>query len=292
MSRAVLQEFMVQAGGIATTQQLQQVFTRRTLERAVNEGLVIRVERGRYAVPQLDDARHHAHRLGGVLALTSAALEWGWPVKAVPARPWVAVDPSRNISPGRREGAQVTWRRLAPADLAVGPHTAAIRTVLDCAAELPFDESLAVADSALRSGLVSRAELEAAAQEHPRRGRARVRRVVDLASPLAANPFESVLRAAAVEAAPTIAWVPQLVLPVAGRQLHPDVACSDLRIALEADSFEFHGERRALVADCWRYDELTVAGWLVLRFAWEQVMFEYDWVVRMIAGAVAQRRAA
>jgi hypothetical protein len=292
MSRAVLQEFMVQAGGIATTRQLQQVFTRRTLERAVKAGLVIRVERGRYALPQLEDARHHAHRLGGVLALTSAALEWGWPVKTVPTEPWVAVGPGRNISPDRREGAQVTWRRLTPADVAIGPHTTAIRTVLDCAAELPLDEALAVADSALRSGLVGRAELETAAQEHPRRGRARVRRVVGLASPLAANPFESVLRAAAVDAAATLQWVPQLPVPVAGRQLHPDVGCSDLRIALEADSFEFHGERRALVADCWRYDELTVAGWLVLRFAWEQVMFEYDWVVRMIAGAVAQRLAA
>jgi len=47
-----------------------------------------------------------------------------------------------------------------------------------------------------------------------------------------------------------------------------------------------------LTADCWRYDELTVAGWLVLRFAWEQVMFQQDWVARMVAGAVEQRLAA
>jgi len=292
MSRAVLHEFMVQAGGIATTQQLRHVFTRRTIERAVREGMLTRVERGRFALPQLDDGRRHAHRLGGVLALTSAALQWGWPVKTVPEQPWVAVDPGRNISPARREGVQVTWRRLTPADVAVGLHTSATRTVLDCAAELPFDEALAVADSALRSRVVSRADLQAAAHEHPPRGRARVRRVVGLASPLAANPFESVLRAAAVDAAAALAWVPQLAVPAAGRVLHPDVACADLRIALEADSFEFHGRRSALVTDCWRYNQLTVAGWLVLRFAWEQVMFEYDWVVRIIAAAVAQRLAA
>lgn len=292
MSRAVLHEYLVQAGGVATTQQLQQVFTRRTIERAVGEGLVIRLERGRYALPQLEDARRQAHRLGGVLALTSAALEWGWPVKTVPEQPCVAVDPGRNISPARREGVQVTWRRLRPADVAAGPHTSAIRTVLDCAAELPFDEALAVADSALRSGLVSRADLERAAHEHPLRGRVRVRRVAGLASALAANPFESVLRAAAVDAAGTFAWLPQLAVPAAGRRLHPDVACADLRIALEADSFEFHGQRSALVTDCWRYNQLTVAGWLVLRFAWEQVMVEYDWVARMIAAAVARRLAA
>jgi very-short-patch-repair endonuclease len=215
----------------------------------------------------------------------------GWPVKTVPDEPYVAVDPGRNIAPARRSGVNVTWRRMAPTDVSFGRHTSALRTVTDCAAALPFDEGLAVADSALRSGLVTQADLLAAASQHPQRGRARVRRVLTLASPLAANPFESVLRAAAFEAA-DVDWRPQVAVPVAGRTLHPDVGCESLRIALEADSFEFHGERRALAADCWRYDELTVAGWLVLRFAWEHVMFERDWVVRMIAGAVVQRQAA
>jgi very-short-patch-repair endonuclease len=50
------------------------------------------------------------------------------------------------------------------------------------------------------------------------------------------------------------------------------------KIALEADSFAFHGSRAALERDCRRYDELTLAGWMVLRFAWEHVMFEADWV--------------
>ena len=75
---------MVQSGGIATTAQLLRVFTRRTVERAVSEGLIERVERGRYGLPEVGAARVHAHRLGGVLALTSAALEWGWPVKTGP----------------------------------------------------------------------------------------------------------------------------------------------------------------------------------------------------------------
>lgn len=283
----------MRAGGVATTRQLEDVFTRTTLRRAVGEGLLLRVERGRYALPSLAEARRHAHRLGGTLALTSAALEWGWPVKSVPERPCVAVAPGRNISPARREGIDVTWRALTPADIAVGgPHTSAIKTVLDCAASLPFDEGLAVADSALRSGMVTPADLTTAAQGHARRGRARVLRVARVASPLAENPFESVLRAAAVEAAPHVAWEPQHEVRAAGRVLRPDVACPGLRIALEADSFEFHGRRGALVTDCWRYNQLIVAGWLVLRFAWEQVMFEWDWVVRMIAGAVAQRLAA
>lgn len=284
---------MLRAGGIATTRQLEGVFTRTTLQLAVEEGLIVRVERGRYVLPSLAEARRHAHRLGGTLALTSAALEWGWPVKTVPECPCVAVAPGRNITPARREGVDVTWRALAPADIAVGgPHTSAVRTVLDCATSLPFDEGLAVADSALRSGLVSSGDLTLGAEGHPRRGRARALRVAALASPLAENPFESVLRAAAIEAAPDVRWAPQHEVEVVTRVLRPDVACPELRIALEADSFEFHGQRSALVTDCWRYNQLIVAGWLVLRFAWEQVMFEWEWVGRMIAGAVAQRLAA
>lgn len=39
------------------------------------------------------------------------------------------------------------------------------------------------------------------------------------------------------------------------------------------------------------YDEMTLAGWLVLRFAWEHVMFESDWVREVIASMVDLRRA-
>jgi very-short-patch-repair endonuclease len=62
-------------------------------------------------------------------------------------------------------------------------------------------------------------------------------------------------------------------------------------IALEADSFEFHGSRAALVRDCRRYDELAVRGWLVLRFAWEHVMFEPAWVAETVRSAQQRRES-
>ena len=37
------------------------------------------------------------------------------------------------------------------------------------------------------------------------------------------------------------------------------------RLILEADSFEWHGSRRALVRDARRYNNFVIAGWLVLR---------------------------
>jgi hypothetical protein len=42
--------------------------------------------------------------------------------------------------------------------------TGPLRTVVDCARVLPFDSALAVADSALRSGNVRRADLTRAAR--------------------------------------------------------------------------------------------------------------------------------
>jgi very-short-patch-repair endonuclease len=38
------------------------------------------------------------------------------------------------------------------------------------------------------------------------------------------------------------------------------------KIAVEADSFEFHSSVAALARDCERYNELGVRGWTVYRF--------------------------
>ncbi|KRC87519.1 hypothetical protein ASE25_17500 [Terrabacter sp. Root85] len=69
------------------------------------------------------------------------------------------------------------------------------------------------------------------------------------------------------------------------------LADEDLRIVLEADSHEFHSERKAFDRDCRRYNGLVTRDWLVLRFTWEQVMFEPDVVRRAIEDVVALRRS-
>ena len=63
-----------------------------------------------------------------------------------------------------------------------------------------------------------------------------------------------------------------------------------LRIVIEADSFAFHGAREQLRKDCWRYDELVSRGWVVLRFAWEQVMFAPEWVQSILIETVRRAR--
>ena len=62
----------------------------------------------------------------------------------------------------------------------------------------------------------------------------------------------------------------------------PDLVDRVLRLVIEADSFEFHGKRWFLTRDCERYNSFVMRGWLVIRFSWEHVMFEPEYVARVL----------
>jgi very-short-patch-repair endonuclease len=72
--------------------------------------------------------------------------------------------------------------------------------------------------------------------------------------------------------------VPQHPVSLPSMVVHPDLVDVGRRLALEADSWEFHTGREAHERDCWRYTSLVLAGWTVLRFTWRQVMHDPDWV--------------
>jgi very-short-patch-repair endonuclease len=69
--------------------------------------------------------------------------------------------------------------------------------------------------------------------------------------------------------------------------MRSDLVDRDRRIVLEADSFEWHGDRAALRRDAKRYNRLVIDGWIVLRFAWEDVMFDQDYVRDVLVAVVA-----
>ena len=78
-------------------------------------------------------------------------------------------------------------------------------------------------------------------------------------------------------------FVPQVEIPLVQRVVRVDLADRARRLVLEADSYEHHGSRGALVRDCERYDELVREAWQVLRFSWEHVMFRRAWVAETVA---------
>lgn len=271
-------EALQRLGGVASLTELTGSTTRAQLRTAVAAGRIAHLRRDRYALVDADPDRATAAAAGGLLSHLSAATYWGWKVKHVPRRPWVTVPPRGRRPTGDLE---VRWSDVPDAD--VTHHvTRPARTVIDCARALPFDEALAVADSALRSGEVERHELLLAAERSPRTGRARAVSVVEAADGRAANPFESVLRAIAMTV-PGLEVTPQGGVPGVG---WVDLLDPGLGLVVEAESFEFHGTLPGLRRDVKRYTACTRQGLTVVRFLWEEVMFDPEHVRRALVDVV------
>lgn len=261
---------------MASRTELRAAFTSRAISAAVRDGLVVRDAPGRYALPSAREGRRAARSLKAVAIGRTAAVLWGMKLKAPPPRPELAVPRGRRVSRRDQERYAVRWRDDDPGDVRYGEITSPVRTVIDCATSLPFDEALAVANSALRDGFVTREQLLEAAHAIRRTGRRRALRVAERADGRAQNPFESVLRALALDV-PGLDLTPQVAVTVAGRVIHPDLVDRRLRIIAEGDSHEFHTTRRQIDIDCERYTELALDGWIVLRFSHPQAMGRQEW---------------
>lgn len=208
-------------------------------------------------------------------------------MKEVPARATVTVPRNRKVPSRVRADVDVFWRPMARGRIGSARVTPPIQTVLDCARWLPFDAALAIADSALRHGSVTQLELDCAGGAIRGPGRQHILRVLAAADARADNPFESVLRAIGL-GVPGLSLVPQVEIRAPGRRVvRPDLVDEGLRLVVEADSFEYHGSRKALVLDCARYNNLVADGWTVLRFAWEHVMHRPAWVRSTLMAATA-----
>ncbi len=271
-------------GGQATAVQILAECSRRQLAASVRAGTVLRARRGVYVLPALLDPLQVAARVGGVSSHRSAAHILGYGLAEAPAD--VDVTVRHGDKPARVPGVRLHWARSLPDDDLAEGYTRPLRTVLDCATTLPFAQALAVADAALSLNDVTEWELRLAAARSPARGRARRRRVADAADGRAENPFESVLRALALEAG--VLLEPQVPITLARRKVRVDLADRTRRLVVEADSYTHHGTRAAFRDDCDRYNDLVAAGWTVLRFTWEHVMLRPDAVRRTIRETVAR----
>lgn len=242
-------------------------------------------------MPTEMEAQQAAQALTGVAILLSAASHWGWRRKWEPRMPQVAVPRGRRVAAAMRDRYDVRWRAIPSADVVDGWVTTRLRTLVDSAILLPFDEALSIADSALRSGSVRRSEALARAHALDPQLRHRVLRVLEAADRNAANPFESVLRAIALDVSGLHVRTQVRIDDHDGFVGRVDLADEHLGIVVEADSMEFHGEAKAMDRDFERYNRLVAAGWLVLRFSWNQVMTKAAWVASILSAAVGVRRA-
>jgi very-short-patch-repair endonuclease len=262
-------------GGVTTWSELRAVHPARLIRHCVAEGAVVRAAKNRYVLPSAEEQFRIAQSRSAVLSHLSAAAHHGWRVKTVPSETWLTVRRQRHLSPAQLAGVRPAWAELSGADARHGV-TTPLRTVLDCARSLPFDEAMAVADSALRARDVDPRELTEAAAQLRGTGARAARRVATHASGRSANPFESVLRALTIEEG--FELTPQLQIADSGLFAIADLGSEALRLAVEADGFEHHGTRKGLRKDCRRHTAFAVFDWSSLRFSFEDVMFEPFWV--------------
>jgi len=169
--------------------------------RRLASGRWLRLRRGWFSAAQLaDEARWRAEVLATVrahqrllvLSHASAARAHGWPV---PVGGWGRTTFTSPVPPARtRAGARVLVSHLAEGD--VQPHgailvTSRARTVVDCARALAPHDALAIADAALRGGLL-RPQLAVVLHEASgRRGVERARAVLELADGRRETALES-----------------------------------------------------------------------------------------------------
>lgn len=272
-------------GGAGHTGDVVRLCGRRALQRALADGTVVRVARGRYVLADSDRTTRVVTVAGGVRSGLVAAQAHGWGVLRGERVIEVAVPLGRAVRP--QPGVRLHRVDVTPGERSRG-RTDPVRTVLRCAATLPFVEALVVADSALRSGDVRPEELADSAQAFTGHGVREVGRVVRWTDPRSANAFESALRGHLIAAGVT-SFVPQHVVTGPGFLAVVDLADPRRRVALEADGFTVHGTRQQLARDLRRHDELAALGWVTLRFAWEHVMGEPAWVVDRVRQVLRRR---
>lgn len=270
-----LEQTVARVGGIAAWAELRAHHSAREIRKALADGRLLKVARGRFVTKHLSEDLGRAIAVTGVLSHLSAALHHGWKVKTTPDSTHVTLPRKRGHLTKDPEGVL-----LHRADLTNNERsnrvTSPLTTVMDCARSLPFDEALAVADQSLRSRKVKKSELMVAANAARGPGARAVRRVAHCADGRAANPLESVLRALTIEEG--FVMVPQLQVADPGLFAIADLGSVELQLVLEADGYESHGTRAGLRKDCRRHTEFTVFGWDSMRYAYEHIMFEQAWV--------------
>lgn len=303
-----LESLLRRQQGMVTRQQLASAgLTRRGLERGVRDEQLSRESRGLYRAGEKPGRGLHLLSAGvpdlGYLAEVRAALLmigrqaaasrrcaavlWGLDMAVEPQKVEVDVVPTRSRVD--RPGVDVRRRCLGEVvELGVGGTapvrvTGRLRTVLDCAAELPLAEAVVIADSALRRGLRLEDLQRAAALRTSCAAAEQVRRVVRWADASSGSVLESLLRCLLAQHGILVPRTQLIVTDEDGVFLgRVDFAWPAQRLIVETDGRRWHDPQDARDRDRRRSNAYARQGWMVLRFTWADVVHAPDAVVAAV----------
>ncbi|MGV8882727.1 MAG: type IV toxin-antitoxin system AbiEi family antitoxin domain-containing protein [Rhodoglobus sp.] len=256
------------------------------LGRARHDGRIIRVRRGWYALPDAPRDLVRAVRVGGSLTAVSAAIALGlWTLDdgllhvSVPHNGGRLRSARTRFVPLNDEpdaGVCLHWRRSGGADsLTVQPIVAALINAIECQ---PEENAVILLDSALNKRLVTMEQLVDAVASLPRR----YRRAVSKADGASQSGTETVVR---------------LRLRALGIKLRIQVFCGigyvDIlvgdRLVIECHSKAHHTGVENYARDRERELALISEGYIPLTLSYEQILFDWPAVERVIRDLIASR---
>ncbi|WP_411373822.1 hypothetical protein ACLH0K_11985 [Arthrobacter sp. MPF02] len=257
-------------GGVSGIDSLMRAgVSRRSLEAGLRDGVVQRIARGLYALPDADPLLAHAARHHAVPGCATAAKTAGlWVVKA-PDRPHLAAPHGRAIP-----GCLVHRSKLPLTHLDI------VCQSLRC---LPHLEGLTIAESAVKKGLV---QLPALRERFPAAREKSIRGLIAKIRPQSGSIIETMARYLLEEAGLTVEM--QVKIPGMG---HLDLLVDGL-LGIETDGFAHHSDRAAYREDRRRWNITVIRGVPTLRVTFDMLQNQPEEFVRMVHQALAMYRRA
>jgi very-short-patch-repair endonuclease len=288
-----------QYGALSRAQALGTGMSRRTLQRRVADGVYI-ATRLREIYRVAGYARTWHQRLW-------MAQLWGGDDDALSHATAAALYTLDDFEPGRMElilprgakhrapGIIVHQARLAPGDVRVIDDlrvTSPERTLLDIAATRRASVVEDAAEDAFYKGLTTPARV--LERINGQRGSAVLRKYIAERGdgrPMARKlerAFWRLMRHAGLARQ----LKRQFEVRVDGERFFLDAANPTLMLGIELDGLDKRTSRSATNAEYRRQTKLTLRGWTILRFTWDEVMFDPEFVVRSVQAALARASAA
>ena len=265
-------------------------FTDRKLAEAVVTGALIRGRNGRYVRAGAPENVAVATRVGGVAGCVSAARLHGlWTVKPRKTHVWLRRGASRLRAPGanrqrlnthNRDGCALHWRPLIDPDAATPDCVGVIDALAQMIFCVPLPFAIATIDSALNKRLVTLSELSNMFARLP----ARFAGLLGIVDGRCESGIETLVRLMMLGV--ELQFVPQVAVEGVGRVDFVVEGC----VVVEVDGHEWHDDPNAQARDYSRDARLAALGYTVLRFDYQQVMFQPDLVLAAIRAAVRNHR--
>ena len=275
-------------GGVASIKQLRNAGVNEKLVRPLTKAeRILRVRRGWYATLDANQLVVQAARVGGSLACISGAVALGaWQPPgsilhvSVPVGSRHLKDPTTGNDIVRSTtSVEIHWNGRAGA---LTSFRAGVLPILECLEEVvrcqPEDIAFAVVESAIHAKLVSVRDVRALAIKVPSRAR-----LLRLAKGKSESGTESLFRFRMRNGRFTMEQ--QVEIPGVGRV---DFLIGD-RLIVEIDSEAHHGTLGQRRRDLKRDAVAATLGFETLRFDYDPVMFDWEFVATTVEAVVARR---